>query len=59
MSLCAWSYSLLGAGIVGQAYSTAMHIINRLDRQQWFVVLCVALVLGALCLRGFGSRNYY
>ncbi len=54
-----WSVALFGSGVVGQAYSQAMHYINRLDRQQWFAVLCVVLVLGACCLRGFGSRTNY
>jgi hypothetical protein len=30
-----------------------------LDRQQWIMVFFGALVLGFLCMRGFGSRTKY
>ncbi len=33
--------------------------VNHMGPQQWFLVLGVAVILGALCLRGFGSRSQY
>lgn len=50
---------LLSIVILSKAYSGAMHWINSLDRQQWFYVLCSAVVAGYFCLRGFGSRKDY
>ena len=32
---------------------------GHLDMNQWIVVFVVALVIGALFLRGFGSRTGY
>jgi hypothetical protein len=40
-------------------YRAGIHWINGLDRQEWLVVLVVAMVLGFLCMRGFGSRSNY
>ena len=50
---------LLGSGMFSQYYDQALHWIYRLDRQAWFLILCGVLLLGALCLRGFGSRTHY
>lgn len=33
--------------------------INGLDRHEWFTLLIVVMVLGFLCMRGFGSRKNY
>jgi len=40
-------------------YYSAMNYINGIDRQSWFIILVVGCALGALCLRGFGSRTDY
>ena len=40
-------------------FRTALHWINGLDRQEWLVVLVVAMLIGFLCMRGFGSRSSY
>jgi len=32
---------------------------NRLTSQQWLYVLIAVTIIGALCLRGFGSRKNY
>jgi hypothetical protein len=32
---------------------------DRLDRQEWLIVLAVVVGVGFLCLRGFGSRTNY
>lgn len=36
-----------------------IHYVDRMGPQQWFIVLAVVVVIGALCLRGFGSRSKY
>lgn len=33
--------------------------VDRMDSQQWIIISVVAVVLGALLLRGFGSRTNY
>jgi len=32
---------------------------NRLNREEWVVVLAVVSVLGFLCMLGYGSRSKY
>jgi uncharacterized membrane protein len=31
--------------------------LNRLNYQEWFLLLGIVAVLGFLCMRGFGSRS--
>jgi len=33
--------------------------IDRLDMQEWMLILFSMIILGFLCLRGFGSRSKY
>jgi hypothetical protein len=40
-------------------YYQLLNYANRLTPQQWVMVLTVTLVLGMLCLRGYGSRSNY
>jgi hypothetical protein len=40
-------------------FNHAFQWMNRLDRQDWMLVLIAAVILGFLCLRGFGSRTNY
>jgi hypothetical protein len=35
------------------------HYMLHLGPKGWFVVLGVLVILGVLCLRGFGSRSHY
>jgi hypothetical protein len=35
------------------------HYAGRLDPQQWLLVLIVVIIIGLVCLRGFGSRSQY
>ena len=44
---------------VERAIAPIFHYAARLDRQEWIILFCVALVLGYLCLKGFGSRTKY
>jgi hypothetical protein len=39
--------------------SDLLRHLDRLSPQEWFVVLAIAVAIGALCLRGFGSRSQY
>jgi len=32
---------------------------SQLDRQHWVILSFVVLVVGFVCMRGFGSRNNY
>ncbi len=36
-----------------------LHYASRLAPQEWLLVLIVVIGIGALCLRGFGSRSQY
>ena len=34
-------------------------VMGTLDRKEWFMVFVGVVVLGFLCMRGFGSRANY
>jgi hypothetical protein len=36
-----------------------VRVMGHLDRNQWFFVFAGVLVIGFVCMRGFGSRNNY
>ena len=36
-----------------------IHYAARLDPQQWLLVLGAVIIIGLICLRGFGSRSQY
>jgi hypothetical protein len=36
-----------------------LYYASRLDPQQWLLVLGAVIVIGLICLRGFGSRSEY
>ena len=38
---------------------TIMQHTGRLDRTQWLVVFVCIVVIGFVCMRGFGSRSNY
>ncbi len=40
-------------------YWEIMRQIDRMGPREWFWALAIAAVVGALCLRGFGSRSHY
>jgi hypothetical protein len=42
-----------------QFLNELVRYVERMDVQQWFFLLVVVVLLGALCLRGFGSRSQY
>lgn len=42
-----------------KVFRDVLRSIEHFDKQDWMLVMVVVLVLGALCLRGFGSRSNY
>jgi len=42
-----------------QLYHEFLRLFDRLDTQQWLVVLVIAVIVGMICLRGMGSRSSY
>jgi hypothetical protein len=40
-------------------YDKLIAWLEALNETEWFVLLVMVLILGALCLRGFGSRKNY
>ncbi len=42
-----------------QVYQSTVDWFFRLDSQEWFLMMCGALVIGFFALRGFGSRSNY
>ncbi|HEV2971539.1 MAG TPA: hypothetical protein VGY55_16300 [Pirellulales bacterium] len=50
---------LLATNYISEACDTALQWVNHLDRNAWLLVLCAAVVVGGMCLRGFGSRSNY
>ena len=45
--------------IMIQYWNNLLRQIDRLDTEQWTLVLVAAIVVGFFCLRGFGSRSGY
>ncbi len=33
--------------------------VERMGTQEWLLVFVVALIVGVICMRGFGSRSGY
>lgn len=40
-------------------WQALMRGIDHMHTQHWLLALVVAVVIGALCMRGFGSRSTY
>ena len=40
-------------------YAKLMSWVSTLNRTEWFILLVCVLIVGALCMRGFGSRKNY
>ncbi len=41
------------------SYDYTMQSIDQLNRNEWLAVLIVVTIMGAFCMRGFGSRSNY
>jgi len=39
--------------------SEAMRWIDQMTTTHWFLVLVIVVVIGCVCMRGFGSRSNY
>jgi hypothetical protein len=46
-------------GVAFHSLQFVMRWFNKLDRQEWLIVLVVAMLFGFLCMRGYGSRSNY
>jgi hypothetical protein len=44
---------------MGHVYRDILRYVDRMGLQQWLVVLAVVIVVGVICMRGFGSRSKY
>jgi len=42
---------------MGAAFQYCMRWFNRLDRQEWVIVLVAVMAFGLLCMRGHNSRD--
>jgi hypothetical protein len=40
-------------------YDSLLMWLDTLEQTEWFILLVGVLIVGALCLRGFGSRKNY
>lgn len=40
-------------------YYRAMNAVDGLSSWEWFAVLIAVVLLGLICMRGFGSRTNY
>jgi hypothetical protein len=50
---------LFATSFVSEIWNGAMNFVNHLDRNGWIVVLFSVLLVGSICLRGYGSRSNY
>jgi hypothetical protein len=50
---------LFATSFDSEIWNGAMQFVNHLDRNGWIVVLFSVLLVGSICLRGFGSRSDY
>ncbi|MGA2617676.1 MAG: hypothetical protein ABSF26_08710 [Thermoguttaceae bacterium] len=44
---------------LGRMFSDVMRIIEHMDTHHWVIVFIVAIAIGALCMRGYGSRKAF
>jgi hypothetical protein len=44
---------------MGQFCREVMRFIERMDAQDWLLALLAVVVVGLICMRGFGSRSDY
>ncbi len=44
---------------MGYFLREAMRMVDRLGAQEWFLILGAMIVVGLICMRGFGSRLNY
>ena len=44
---------------MSQYYREVMRFINHMDTQDWAAALVAVVIVGLICMRGFGSRSDY
>ena len=44
---------------MGHYIRQVMRFIETMDTQEWILVLFGVVIVGLVCLRGFGSRSKY
>jgi len=44
---------------VSHLYREFMHYVDRMGPHEWFLVLAAMIIVGVVCMRGFGSRTRY
>jgi hypothetical protein len=44
---------------MGKYISYALRYLEQLNTQEWVLVLLGLVILGFVCMRGFGSRTNY
>lgn len=40
-------------------YHDMMRFVERMDPQEWLLALIAVVVVGLVCMRGYGSRSSY
>jgi len=48
-----------GAEPVWQLWRSALSHISHFGPQEWLLTLIAVVIVGAVCMRGFGSRSSY
>lgn len=44
---------------MGHLWRNVMRTVDSMDTQEWMLALIAVIVVGFLCMRGFGSRSQY
>ena len=44
---------------MGEVFRDLMRYVDRMGPRGWLLVLAGVVIVGVLCLRGFGSRSKY
>jgi hypothetical protein len=44
---------------MGKLLRDVLRWVEHMDAQEWIIFASVAIILGVLCMRGFGSRSSF
>ena len=44
---------------MGHFYREIMRYLDHLSPQGWLLVLAGVIIVGLICMRGYGSRSHY
>lgn len=42
-----------------QYYHHILRFVEQMDTQEWAMAVVVVIIVGIVCMRGFGSRSNY